>query len=336
MSDLVPVEYRTERVLTTEQLAQAYECEPNNIKKNFNSNKDHFVEGRHYYKVDGEELNDLRVTFSDLQISPKTRCLYLWTRRGASRHSKMLGTDKAWEMFDALEENYFNPRPKALTPAEQMAQGLIAAQQLLAEKDTTIAKQSQLIGELKPKADYTDRILNSKSLVTITQIAKDYGMSGAAMNCKAPRDGRHLQARRAVAALQQVPGQGLHALRDGRHHPFGWPRRCGHEHEVDAEGQAFPLPETQKARHPAGHRAESAAGVDDRGVSRVKKTYIDERGWQYAVRPGLGGDTFKGFYRKPGKSWHAVRVLTWFASEQEAEADLARWAAKKGMRCMEG
>ncbi len=71
-------------------------------------------------------------------------------------------------------------------------------------------------------------------------------------------------------------------------------------------------------------------------VSNMKKTYIDERGWQYAVRPGLGHDVFKAFYRKPGKSWHAVRVLAWFASEQEAEADLARWAAKKGMRCMEG
>ncbi|WP_295630396.1 phage antirepressor [uncultured Mitsuokella sp.] len=70
------------------------------------------------------------------------------------------------------------------SPEEQMAQGLLAAQKLLAEKDTTIAKQTQLIGELKPKADYTDRILQSKSLVTITQIANDYGMSGAAMNEK--------------------------------------------------------------------------------------------------------------------------------------------------------
>lgn len=43
-------------------------------------------------------------------------------------------------------------------------------------------KKEQIIGELKPKADYTDTILNSKSLVTITQIAKDYGMSGQHMN----------------------------------------------------------------------------------------------------------------------------------------------------------
>lgn len=44
------------------------------------------------------------------------------------------------------------------------------------------AQQKQIIGELKPKADYTDYILKNKSLVTITQIAKDYGMSGQAMN----------------------------------------------------------------------------------------------------------------------------------------------------------
>lgn len=44
------------------------------------------------------------------------------------------------------------------------------------------ARQKQLIGELKPKADYTDKILSSKGTVPITAIAKDYGMSGRAMN----------------------------------------------------------------------------------------------------------------------------------------------------------
>ena len=115
---MYPVDYNGVRVLTTEQLAAAYECEPNNIKKNFNANKEHFTEGRHYYKVEGDELNNLRVTFSDLQISPKTRCLYLWPCRGASRHCKMLGTEKAWEMYDNLEENYFNPPQKKMTAAE--------------------------------------------------------------------------------------------------------------------------------------------------------------------------------------------------------------------------
>jgi len=41
---------------------------------------------------------------------------------------------------------------------------------------------AQQVTELKPKADYTDLILSNKTLVTITFIAKDYGMSELAMN----------------------------------------------------------------------------------------------------------------------------------------------------------
>ncbi len=44
------------------------------------------------------------------------------------------------------------------------------------------AQKEQMINELKPKADYTDFVLKNKSLVTVNQIAKDYGMSGTEMN----------------------------------------------------------------------------------------------------------------------------------------------------------
>ena len=38
------------------------------------------------------------------------------------------------------------------------------------------------------------------------------------------------------------------------------------------------------------------------------KTYEDSRGWRYRVMPGLGDDTFKGRYNKPGESgWHCMR-----------------------------
>ena len=38
------------------------------------------------------------------------------------------------------------------------------------------------IGQLKSKADYADLILKNDNVVSITKIAKDYGMSGHAMN----------------------------------------------------------------------------------------------------------------------------------------------------------
>lgn len=80
--------------------------------------------------------------------------------------------------------------------------GMYATDELIANPDIAIAafqalkeereqrqllqfecnKQKQIIGELKPKADYTDIILQSKSLISVTQISKDYGMSGTAMN----------------------------------------------------------------------------------------------------------------------------------------------------------
>jgi len=74
-------------------------------------------------------------------------------------------------MYDSLEENYFNPRPKKLTPAEQMAVGLIAAQKLLEEKEAKIA-------ELTPKAEFYDTVANTESLLSMGDVAKtlDMGM----------------------------------------------------------------------------------------------------------------------------------------------------------------
>ena len=168
------VELNNERVLTTEQLAEVYGCDTTNIKKNFNANKDRFIEGKHYFKLEGEALQELRVTQSDLQISPMTRTLYLWTRRGASRHCKMLGTDMAWEMFDFLEDCYFSQRraePRQLTPEEQVIQGLIAANKLLAEKDKQIE-------EMKPKALFADAVSASRSSILVRDLAKVVKQNG--------------------------------------------------------------------------------------------------------------------------------------------------------------
>ncbi|ASX26111.1 ORF6N domain-containing protein [Candidatus Williamhamiltonella defendens] len=105
-------------VITTELLANLYGTEVIRIQQNYNRNNNRFIEGKHFFKITGECLNTLRLSFSESQISAKTRSLILWTERGAARHAKMIETDKAWDVFEQLEDCYFNsekvnnPQPK--------------------------------------------------------------------------------------------------------------------------------------------------------------------------------------------------------------------------------
>lgn len=82
---------------------------------------------------------------------------------------------KARQYFIQLEKDWNSPE-------KVMARALRIADKKIYALETENAQQKQLIGELKPKADYVDLILKNKGLVTITQIAKDYGMSGRGMN----------------------------------------------------------------------------------------------------------------------------------------------------------
>lgn len=109
MKTLTPIEFNDQRILTTEQLAEVYGTEAKNIQMNFSNHRGQFYEGKHYYILQGEELNEFRLQVNDigLQISSMARTLYLWTERGASRHCKILDTEKAWEQFDNLEDTYF-------------------------------------------------------------------------------------------------------------------------------------------------------------------------------------------------------------------------------------
>ena len=80
---------------------------------------------------------------------------------------------------NALEEALTSPDflIRLATQLKEEKEARLKAEQKTIEQEKTIEV-------LKPKADYTDMILKNNSLVTITQIAKDYGMSGKAMNSK--------------------------------------------------------------------------------------------------------------------------------------------------------
>lgn len=118
--DLQIIEYRGQRVATTEQLAAGYGASVKNIRDNFDNNKSRFIEGKHYFQIEGKALSDLRTENFGVQISNKARSLRLWTERGAANHAKMLETDQAWEYYNDLTEFYFTRRDAIAAPVDAM------------------------------------------------------------------------------------------------------------------------------------------------------------------------------------------------------------------------
>lgn len=104
-----PLAYQGVPVLTTEMLAQAYEVEAKRIRQNFANNRERFIEGKHFFTITGRELKVFRLQVEnfDSQLSPKVRALTLWTERGAARNAKILDSDRAWDVFELLEETFF-------------------------------------------------------------------------------------------------------------------------------------------------------------------------------------------------------------------------------------
>lgn len=99
--------------------------------------------------------------------------IYLLSERGYAKLLKILEDDKAWEIYDELVDNYFNMRQsiKQYKLPQTFSEALIE-----------LAKEVKKNEVLKPKAEKYDRYLSNKGLITITEIAKEYGMSGRELN----------------------------------------------------------------------------------------------------------------------------------------------------------
>ena len=120
MNELAVTEYKEIRVLTTQQIADAYGTDTQIVTNNFNRNKDRYVEGKHYICLTGDEKADfINKNQNDFSSFTRAKAIYLWTEKGAFLHAKSLNTDKAWEVYEHLVDTYFN-RKKPLTTAEQI------------------------------------------------------------------------------------------------------------------------------------------------------------------------------------------------------------------------
>lgn len=114
MDEMKIVVYSGIRVLTTRQVAKAYEVTTKKISNNFNANKKRYVEGKHYICLSGEEKRQFinRPEFQD--SSNRAKYLYLWTERGALLLAKSINTDTAWEAYERLVDFYFDKKEEPI------------------------------------------------------------------------------------------------------------------------------------------------------------------------------------------------------------------------------
>ena len=179
---LAKVTYSDQRILTTEQLTEFYGCKVQQIKQNFNNNKEHFIEGKHYFKLEGEILKEFKslVENFDLPINKFAPVLYLWTKYGAARHAKMLSTDKAWEVFEKLEEAYFESKEKTSSAPnvenEVAVENPVEVQNPVVVQDKPFPKYHEIIADIDKSATLLNKCLGLDyeiSFVTVAETIED-------------------------------------------------------------------------------------------------------------------------------------------------------------------
>lgn len=119
---MLPVVYSNQRILTTHQIAEKYGTDTQTIHRNFSRNKDHYIEGKHFFCLEGEILKQFKADYlsnwevvdgtnpqiEDKFVDLRSPKLYLWTKKGAFLHAKSVNTDEAWDAYDQLVDSYFD------------------------------------------------------------------------------------------------------------------------------------------------------------------------------------------------------------------------------------
>ena len=119
-----------------------------------------------------------KVTHSNL-VAPRAKHLILWTERGAARHAKMLETDRAWEVFEKLEDRYFSQGKTTQTEQQSQIQPQFTAEEiiLLCYMQLWMEKAQDLSKQLYPimkelNSSYTNKLYDI-AFETIYMVTKN-------------------------------------------------------------------------------------------------------------------------------------------------------------------
>lgn len=118
MSNLKVTEHNNIRVLTTQQVAEAYGTISDTINRNYSNNKERYQEGKHFICLKGDELKEAKANGKIYGLPQNANKFYLWTEKGCFLHAKSLGTDKAWEVYENLVDFYFSKKKPMSLPEQ--------------------------------------------------------------------------------------------------------------------------------------------------------------------------------------------------------------------------
>lgn len=111
------IEQDGKRVLTSAQLSELFGTEAKVISYNFNYNKERYEEGKHYICLAGDDRKEFLFNHLEIQDGSKhAKYIYLWTDKGVFLHAKSLNTDKAWDTYTKLIDDYFKKVEEAKQP----------------------------------------------------------------------------------------------------------------------------------------------------------------------------------------------------------------------------
>jgi len=172
MHNLQVIEHKNQRVLTTQQIAEAYGTEPQLIVNNFNRNKERYAEGKHFYCLEGNVLREFRAK-NQIDLPFNLNKFYLWTEKGAWLHAKSLGTDKAWEAYEILVDEYYRLLETQQYKIPQTYSEALRLAADLSEENEALKEQNALMA---PKAEFFDAVAESKDAIDIGSAAKVLNM----------------------------------------------------------------------------------------------------------------------------------------------------------------
>ena len=195
--------------------------------------------GRATARLDADELTRIKIVSGGQSREmitvnePGLYALILGSRKPQAKAFKRWITH---EVIPSIRKHGVYATDELLADPDVM---IAVLQELKAERERAktlqfeAAVQKQQIAELQPKASYYDMILQNKNTVPITQIAKDYGMSGRALNKLLHELGIQYKMRNTWLLYQDYANQGYTQSRT---------------HPIDAERSVMHTYWTQKGR----------------------------------------------------------------------------------------